>query len=119
MPLRLVVSAHATERVRGASPDVAAVMGSESRWETLTARRANPHVNRAPSRTSSRWPTKSQISAGPILASAKTFIGYSPACCMQIRLGLALDGERSWAHQDCLGAPTLGPLGFLSLLEAQ
>ena len=38
---------------------------------------------------------------------------------IRIKLGLSLDGERAWAPADRLGAPTLGPLGFLSLLEAQ
>jgi len=38
---------------------------------------------------------------------------------MHITLGLHLDGERSWAPANRLGAPTLGPLGFLALLEAQ
>ena len=38
---------------------------------------------------------------------------------MHITLGLHLDGERSWLPANRLGAPTLGPLGFLALLEAQ
>ncbi len=38
---------------------------------------------------------------------------------LRITLGLHLDGARTWAAGDRLGAPTLGPAGFLALLEAQ
>src|SRR5262245_47837741 len=38
---------------------------------------------------------------------------------MHLALGLHLDGERSWPAANRLGAPVLGPLGFLALLEAQ
>jgi hypothetical protein len=36
-----------------------------------------------------------------------------------IRLGLELDGERGWHPRNAVGEPTLGPLGFLDLLETQ
>lgn len=36
-----------------------------------------------------------------------------------IHFGLALDGERGWKPANALGESRLGPLGFLSLLEAQ
>ena len=38
---------------------------------------------------------------------------------LQITFGLDLDGARAWSAGDRLGAPTLGPSGFLALLEAQ
>ena len=37
----------------------------------------------------------------------------------RIRFGLALDGERGWHARDALGESTVGPLGFLSILETQ
>jgi hypothetical protein len=37
----------------------------------------------------------------------------------QVRFGLGLDGERGWHARDALGSSTLGPLGFLTLLETQ
>ncbi len=37
----------------------------------------------------------------------------------QVRFGVALDGERGWRARDALGKPTVGPLGFLTLLETQ
>ncbi len=37
----------------------------------------------------------------------------------RVRFGLALDGERGWHARDALGESTVGPLGFLSLLEIQ
>lgn len=37
----------------------------------------------------------------------------------RIHLGLDLDGERGWHARDALAESTLGPLGFLTLLEAQ
>lgn len=37
----------------------------------------------------------------------------------RIRFGLNLDGERGWHARDALGDSTLGPLGFLTLLETQ
>ena len=36
---------------------------------------------------------------------------------MEIRFGLHLDGQRSWQRRNRLGHATVGPLGFLSLLE--
>jgi hypothetical protein len=36
---------------------------------------------------------------------------------MKITFGLHLDGQRSWCRQNRLGHATVGPLGFLSLLE--
>jgi hypothetical protein len=38
---------------------------------------------------------------------------------LRITFGLHLDGARAWSAGDRLGAPTLGPAGFLTLLEAQ
>lgn len=37
----------------------------------------------------------------------------------RIRFGLDLDGERGWHARDALGDSTVGPLGFLGLLETQ
>jgi len=37
----------------------------------------------------------------------------------RIRFGLTLDGERGWHVRDALGDSTVGPLGFLTLLETQ
>jgi hypothetical protein len=37
----------------------------------------------------------------------------------RIRFGLDLDGERGWHARDALGESTLGPLGFLAVLETQ
>jgi hypothetical protein len=37
----------------------------------------------------------------------------------RIRLGLDLDGERGWHARDALGDSTVGPLGFLGILETQ
>ncbi len=37
----------------------------------------------------------------------------------RVRFGLELDGERGWHARDALGESTVGPLGFLSLLETQ
>jgi hypothetical protein len=37
----------------------------------------------------------------------------------RIRFGLDLDGERGWHARDALGESTLGPLGFLNVLETQ
>src|ERR1017187_10285521 len=37
----------------------------------------------------------------------------------RVRFGLALDGERGCHARDALGESTVGPLGFLSLLEIQ
>ena len=37
----------------------------------------------------------------------------------RIRFGLDLDGERGWHARDALGESTLGPLGFLQVLETQ
>jgi hypothetical protein len=37
----------------------------------------------------------------------------------RIRFGLSLDGERGWHAHDSLGHSTVGPLGFLNVLEAQ
>ena len=37
----------------------------------------------------------------------------------RIRFGLALDGERGWHARDSLGESTVGPLGFLAILETQ
>ena len=37
----------------------------------------------------------------------------------RVRFGLALDGERGWHARDALGESTVGPLGFLTLLETQ
>lgn len=36
---------------------------------------------------------------------------------MKITFGLHLDGQRSWRRQNRLGHATVGPLGFISLLE--
>jgi hypothetical protein len=38
---------------------------------------------------------------------------------MRLRLGLHLDGQRGWRAANRLGEATLGPLGFLTLLETQ
>ncbi len=38
---------------------------------------------------------------------------------MQVTLGLLLDGEHGWRPANRLGAPILGPLGFLNLLETR
>ena len=38
---------------------------------------------------------------------------------MRIRLGLHLDGQHGWHPSNRLGFPTLGPLGFLGILETQ
>ena len=37
----------------------------------------------------------------------------------RIRFGLTLDGERGWHVRDALGDSTVGPLGFLTVLETQ
>jgi len=37
----------------------------------------------------------------------------------RIRFGLSLDGERGWHARDALGEITVGPLGFLGVLETQ
>jgi hypothetical protein len=37
----------------------------------------------------------------------------------KIRFGLTLDGERGWHPRDALGDSTVGPLGFLDILETQ
>jgi hypothetical protein len=36
-----------------------------------------------------------------------------------VRFGLSLDGERGWPARDALGESTVGPLGFLTLIEIQ
>lgn len=38
---------------------------------------------------------------------------------MKIRLGLHLDGQRGWRPANRLGYATVGPLGFLDILESQ
>ena len=40
-------------------------------------------------------------------------------CVQRVRFGLDLDGERGWHARDTLGDSTLGPLGFLNVLETQ
>lgn len=37
----------------------------------------------------------------------------------RIRFGLTLDGQRGWHVRDALGDSTVGPLGFLTILETQ
>jgi hypothetical protein len=37
----------------------------------------------------------------------------------KIRFGLTLDGERGWHARNALGDSTVGPLGFLDILETQ
>jgi hypothetical protein len=38
---------------------------------------------------------------------------------MKIRLGLSLDGQRGWHSENRLGHTTVGPIGFLNILETQ
>jgi hypothetical protein len=35
----------------------------------------------------------------------------------KVRFGLTLDGQSGWTPRDAIGESTLGPLGFLSMLE--
>ena len=37
----------------------------------------------------------------------------------RLRFGLSLDGERGWHARNSLGEATVGPLGFLTILETQ
>jgi hypothetical protein len=43
----------------------------------------------------------------------------SPAIRVRVRFGLDLDGARGWPPANRLGDATLGPMGFLTLLETQ